>query len=435
MTQIVKISDQINPHFFKLWTTNKPYIVANGGRGSFKSATISIKLVTMMMKYISQGKHVNIICIRENSAYLRDSVYNQILWAMNLLHVSTEFKSRVSPMTITHALTGSTFYFYGANDPLKLKSNNVGDVIAVWFEEFANLKSVDVYDQAVPTFIRQKPDFADNVKIFCSYNPPKNPYDWVNEWVQEKEHDNSYFIDHSTYLDDERGFTTKQQLQIIEQYKKNDFDYYRWLYLGEVIGLGTNVYNMDLFKVVDGIPNNDYITDLYFGMDVGHSVSATSVVACGYSIKGTLYVLENWYYSPAGKVNKKPPSELATDIHDWIEDVCDKYDLNPTNMTMDSAEGALENQYYSEYGIQWHKVNKLKEADMIDRVQDLAAQGRIRVLNNSSNDIFLKEHQKYMWDENTLNSNDPKVIKVDDHSVDAFKYLVLDNEVDLDLKY
>ncbi|UWG70167.1 MAG: terminase large subunit [Bacteriophage sp.] len=118
-----------------MWTTDKPYIVCKGGRGSFKSSVISLKLVTMMMKYIQQGKTVNVICIRENQQYLRDSVYNQILWAMDILHVSNEFKTRVSPMIIQHKLTGSTFYFYGANDPMKLKSNIVGNVIAVWFNK------------------------------------------------------------------------------------------------------------------------------------------------------------------------------------------------------------------------------------------------------------------------------------------------------------
>lgn len=130
---IVKLSQQINPHFYAAWNSNKPYQVYKGGRGSFKSSVISFKLVTTMMKYIAQGKAVNIICVRENQRYLRDSVYNQILWAMNKLHVKSEFRTRLSPLTITHIRTGSTFYFYGANDPVKLKSNIVGNVIAVWF--------------------------------------------------------------------------------------------------------------------------------------------------------------------------------------------------------------------------------------------------------------------------------------------------------------
>ena len=432
---IVKLSKQINPHFYRAWNTKRPYVICAGGRGSFKSSFISIKLVTMMMKYIADGKTVNVVSIRENANHLRDSVYNQILWAMSVLHVDKEFRTKVSPLTITHIKTGSTFYFYGADDPMKLKSNIVGNIIGVWFEEFANLKSIDVYDQALPTFIRQKPKFADRVKVFCSYNPPRNPYSWINEWIKDKESDPDYLVDHSTYLDDKLGFTSVQQLELINKYKQNDPDYYRWLYLGEVIGLGTNVYNMDLVHQIDSIPDNDYIIDLYFGMDVGHEVSATTVVALGYSIKGNIYLLDTWYYSPAGKLNEKPPSELAKDIHDYIEAICDKYDLDPTRMTMDSAEGALDNQYYSLYGIHWHKVRKLKNVDMIDRVQDLLAQGRFYVLNVEDNDVFIEEHKQYRWDENTLNSDDPKVIKEHDHTVDALKYAVLDNERDLGLKW
>lgn len=351
MTNVIKLNEQINPHFYKMWNTKKPYIIAKGGRGSFKSSVISLRLVVNVLKQTQKNRKANVICIRENATYLRDSVYNQILWAMNLLHVSDEFRAYSSPLRIVHRRTGSTFYFYGADDPFKLKSNTVRDIVSVWFEEAANMKGPDVFDQAIPTFIRQKAKYIDKVQVFFSYNPPRNPYDWVNEWVTDKENDPDYFVDTSTYLDDELGFTTDQQLKLIEKYKENDPDYYRWLYLGEVVGLGTNVYNFDLFNRVDQIPDNDYLTDLYFSMDIGHDVSATTCGAYGLSVNGNLYVLDTYYYSPAGKVRKKPPTELAQDVHDFVEEICDRYNMDPANMTADSADGALDNQYYSMFGI------------------------------------------------------------------------------------
>lgn len=411
-----------------MWTTDKPYIVCKGGRGSFKSSVISLKLVTMMMKYISQGKKVNVICIRENQQYLRDSVYNQILWAMNILDVESEFRTRVSPMVIQHIQSGSTFYFYGANDPMKLKSNIVGNVVAVWFEEFANLKNVNVFDQSVPTFIRQKPDFISDVKIYISYNPPRNPYAWVNEWVTQRETDPDYFIDSSTYLDDELGFTTKQQLDLIEKYKQNDPDYYRWLYLGEAVGLGTNVYNMDLFKVVDRIPDDEYLTDIIYGLDTGFMVSATACVALGFTNQYNVYVLDTFYYDPTKYARKLSAQEQAERIHDFIDSMTNKYGLYPTNMTIDSADGGIYTQYWQMYNVQWSKVHKLGEPEMIDRVQDLLAQGRMHVLKTPGNQVFLDEHKKYQWDPATVNSDHPRVIKEYDHSCDALKYSVLDNE-------
>lgn len=431
----IKMSKMINPHFYKVWNTDKPYIILNGGRGSFKSSVISLKLATMVKKQTQLNRQVNFILIRENASYLHDSVYKQMEWAFTQLDMYNEFLYFKSPMRIVHKRTGSTFYFYGGDDPMKLKSNIVGNVMAVWYEEAANFKGREVFDQANPTFIRQKPPFIDHVTVYYSYNPPRNPYDWVNEWVEEERQDPDCLVDTSTYLDDERGFTNDEQLKLIERYKKNDYEYYRWLYLGEVVGLGTNIYNMDNFQAIDKLPDDDYITNVYYSVDTGHEVSATTCGAYGLTKKGNLILLDTYYYSPQGKSHKKPPSELSKDLKVFIDKVTEWIGKQPTRMTIDSAEGALDNQFYNDYGIHWHKVNKLKKVDMIDRAQDLLAQRRFYYLKRPENDIFIAEHRKYQWDENTLQSDDPKVIKEDDHTCDMFQYVVRDNERDFGLKW
>ena len=129
----IKMSRMINPHFYKLWNSDKPYIIAKGGRGSFKSSVISMRLVTKMKHWTQLGKRVSVICVRENASYLHDSVYNQIRWALSMLGLDGEYSFYKSPLRITHKRTGSTFYFYGGDDPMKLKSNIVDNVIAVWF--------------------------------------------------------------------------------------------------------------------------------------------------------------------------------------------------------------------------------------------------------------------------------------------------------------
>ena len=72
---------------------------------------------------------------------------------------------------------------------------------------------------------------------------------------------------------------------------------------------------------------------------------------------------------------------------------------------------------------------------MIDRVQNIVAQGRFYYLDTESNKIFIEEHRNYRWDEKTLNSDDPKVIKEEDHTCDQFQYFVGDNGRLLGLKY
>lgn len=431
----INLDREINPHFSDLWYTGCPYIIAKGGRGSFKSSVISMRLVLNMLDQIKDGHKANVVCIRENAVNLRDSVYEQILWAIDKFGMSRQFKPRSSPLRIVHILTGSTFYFYGADNPLKLKSNTVPNIIDLWFEEAANMKGPEVFDQSIPTFIRNKSPYVDQVQIFFSYNPPRNPYDWVNEWVTDKENDPDYLVDTSTYLDDKLGFTTDQQLKLIEKYKQNDYDYYSWLYLGEVIGLGTNVYNMQLFHAIDAIPDNERLMALYYSADTGHEISATTCGAYALSNKGNVYLLDTYYYSPVGKANKKSPSELSTDLYKFINDVGRRYDMPPSRLTIDSAEGALDNQFYQDYGVHWHKVNKLKKVNMIDRVQDLLAQGRFYYLNTENNQIFIKEHQRYEWDQDTIESDNPKVIKVNDHCCDQFQYLCVSNERDFGLRF
>ena len=435
MMATIKLSHMINPHFYQMWNTDKPYVICKGGRGSFKSSVISLRLVTKVKHWTMLGRKVNVVCVRENASYLHDSVYSQIRWALTMLHMDDEYHFYKSPLRITHKRTGSTFYFYGADDPMKLKSNIVDNVIAVWYEEAANFKGPDVFDQANPTFIRQKPDYVDHVTVYYSYNPPKNPYDWINEWISKQEQNPDYYIDTSTYLDDKWGFTTDQQLKLINQYKENDYDYYRWLYLGEVVGLGTNIFNMANFHAIKELPDDDEIVAVYYSADTGHEVSATTCTAYALTRKRNVIALDTYYYSPQGKSHKKPPSELSCDLKRFIDRVTDQIGKQPQRLTIDSAEGALDNQFYNDFGIHWHKVNKLKKVDMIDRVQDLAAQGRLFYLDNDDNQIWVEQCRKYQWDENTLESDDPKVIKVDDHCCDNLQYFVHDNERELGLKW
>ena len=112
-----------------------------------------------------------------------------------------------------------------------------------WSKQSKTARSVsythlDVYKRQVEdTFIRQELPNGKEVKVYFTYNPPRNPYDWINEWVAEKAGDPTYLIHHSTYLDDKLGFLSKQMKAKIARYKETDPDYYRWMYLGEVTGL------------------------------------------------------------------------------------------------------------------------------------------------------------------------------------------------------
>ena len=436
MTKVVRIQKEINPHFRQVWKTRKPYNILKGGRNSFKSSVIALLLAFMMIQYINQGQKANIVVIRKVGNTLRDSVFLKIQWALSKFHVRKNFDSTVSPFKITHKTTGSTFYFYGQDDFQKLKSNDINDVIAVWYEEAAEFKSAEEFDQTNVTFMRQKHPLADMVRFFWSYNPPKNPYAWINEWAEKMKTESDYLVHSSSYLDDTLGFVTEQMLAEIERIKRNDYDYYRYLYLGEAVGLGTNVYNMDLFQPLRELPDDDYLIGIYFATDSGHQVSATAILALGLTVRRKVILLDTHYYSPAGRVKKKAPSELSKDMFEFYKRVYDKYKVTIVQKTIDSAEGGLRNQYELDYGERLHPVAKKTKEAMIDFVHILLAQGRFYYLDIPENEIFISEHKQYAWDEKTIQSGRvPEVIKENDHTCDALQYGILDNLRDFGLKY
>lgn len=70
-------SKNINPAFYEVWTSDKPYNILKGGRNSFKSSVVSLLLVFKMIQAIQQGKRVEIVVIRKVANTIADSVYNK----------------------------------------------------------------------------------------------------------------------------------------------------------------------------------------------------------------------------------------------------------------------------------------------------------------------------------------------------------------------
>lgn len=430
----INADNMICPHFDQILFSHCLNKVLKGGRGSTKSSVISIQLV---MDFL-QDSQANVLIMRKVANTIELSVYEQIKWAIYMLHVDSLFEFKKSPYRIVDKRNGTAFYFSGVDDPQKLKSMIIahGYVRYLWFEELAEFDSWQEVDMVRASFTRKQLPPGAHVVTYYSYNPPKNPYEWINEWVTQREEMPNWLIDHSTYKDVTLpNILSQDYIDEINTVKQNNYDYYRWMYLGEVIGLGTNIYNMDNFNPLEQLPDDDVVTNVFYSVDTGHEVSATTCGAYGVTKKGNVILLDTYYYSPQGKTHKKPPSELSKDLKQFVDKVSDWLGKQPTNMTIDSAEGALDNQFYNDFGIHWHKVNKLKKVDMIDRVQDLLAQGRFYYLKRPENEIFIVEHRKYQWDENTLQSDDPKVIKEDDHTCDMFQYFVRDNERFLGLKW
>src|SRR5690625_7348802 len=93
----VNVQEEVNPHFREVWTTKKPYNILRGGRNSFKSSVIALKLVFMMLWYLRRGEKANVVVIRKVANTLRDSVFLKIQWALEKFGLLDQFNMTVAP--------------------------------------------------------------------------------------------------------------------------------------------------------------------------------------------------------------------------------------------------------------------------------------------------------------------------------------------------
>lgn len=105
----------------------------SGGRGSTKSTVISLLIVCLIVAF----PWANAVVVRRVGNTLRDSVYAQIVWAIETLGLSRFFRATVSPMEIVYVPTGQKIAFRGMDDPMKMKGVKFikGYCAIQWFEE------------------------------------------------------------------------------------------------------------------------------------------------------------------------------------------------------------------------------------------------------------------------------------------------------------
>lgn len=166
-----------------------------GGRGSTKSSFISVAIVLVLLA----NPEANAVVVRRFSNTLRDSVFQQMTWAIAELGLERFFSARVSPMELTNKPTGQRVVFRGADDPLKLEGVKFtrGYAAVVWFEELDQFDGIDAVRSILNSLRRGGEDFW----IFYSYNPPRTLWSWVNREKLERERRADALVRQSSYLD------------------------------------------------------------------------------------------------------------------------------------------------------------------------------------------------------------------------------------------
>lgn len=244
----VKLSDIIAPSFYDLHKDIKAdrhtHYWLKGGRGSTKSSFVSEELITGIMR----NSEANAVVIRKVGLYLKDSVYEQILWAISKLGVERYWQEKLSPLELVYVPTGQRIIFRGADKPKKLKSTKVrsGYIRYVWYEETDEFNGIEEIRTINQSLLRGGATYI----VFYTFNPPKSQRNWINSEVLVPRSDK--IVHHSDYRSVPAEWLGEQFLIEARHLEQTKPEQYRHEYLGEVTGTGAEVFtNITIRPITD----------------------------------------------------------------------------------------------------------------------------------------------------------------------------------------
>lgn len=303
-------------------TPNRSYLF-EGGRGGLKSSYISLKIPEL----IKNNPQMHACVVRKVASTLKDSVYAQLKWAINILGLDEEFSYKVNPLEITYRKTGQKIYFRGVDDPIKLKSikPEFGYIGILWVEERDQIAGAEEERSVKQSVLRG----GDMSYYFGSWNPPKSASAWVTQEL--KVEDKNRVVHHSTYLDVPKEWLGQTFIDDAEHLKEVNPSAYEHEYLGIANGEGGIVFdNLEVREITDA--EIKVFDRIYQGVDWGWYPDIYAFVRCAYdAARETIYIFAEH------TCNKQSNRDTAQ----WIID----QGYNDYKITCDSAEPKSVNDY------------------------------------------------------------------------------------------
>lgn len=291
-TNTVNLTDIIAPAFYDVhWDIldgKHTYYDLYGGRGSTKSSFISTEIVFGMMQDAERGIYSNGIVFRKVEKYIRESVYEQIAWAIDALGVTDLWKATLSPMQFIYLPTGQKITFRGLDKAKRTKSIKTkrGWYKYLWFEELDEFSGIEEIRNVQQSVLRGGSEFV----VFKSFNPPISRSNWANVYVNEPREDS--YRHKSDYASVPEEWLGQQFIDDAEHLKATNPRAYEHEYLGNPVGLGTNIFDMlDVRPITD--EEISRMERIYQGQDWGWYPDPKAFIRAAYIHNTeTIYLLD-----------------------------------------------------------------------------------------------------------------------------------------------
>ena len=344
----VRLSECIAPAFHALHRDvaaggHREYWL-RGGRGSGKSSFISLEILLGMLRH----PEASAIVYRKVAATLRESVYEQMVWAVERLGLAACFRMRLSPLTLEYLPTGQRILFRGADDPGKSKSLKLsrGYFGYLWFEELAEFSGMEDVRSIAASVVRGGPTV-----IFASYNPPASRRSWVN--AEARAHAPQRLVHTSDYRDMPPEWLGADFLAAAEALRTGSERVWRAMYLGEETGTGAQVFDNLCLRAPT--PEELLGADrIYCGLDFGFAADPDAFVKVAVDERRSRLILLDEFFGVRTPVDRLLREVSARSDGGLVR--CDSAEPRLIRQLRDgglNAVGARKGPGSVEAGIRW----------------------------------------------------------------------------------
>ncbi len=281
---MLSLSEIVGGGYADFWRSRHRYRLVKGSRASKKSKTAALNFIVRLMTMPG----VNLLCLRNTAATLRDSVYADLCWAVNRLGAAGEWEMLRGEPRMRFKSNGNEVLFRGLDDPLKLSSLTVssGSLCFVWLEEAFELKSVRDFEKLELLLRGPAPDGAFK-QFTLTFNPWLRGH-WLFEFFNRE--DPEVFAMTSTYLQNE--FLDEQDRALFDRIRAEQPERYLVEGLGEWGVSGELVFN----NLKIGSFSQKGFDNWREGLDWGFSTDPLAWIACHYDKrKRVLYICDEIY--------------------------------------------------------------------------------------------------------------------------------------------
>jgi len=360
--------------FNKAYRSTTRITCLQGGTRSSKTYSLCQLFI---VKCLEETGKVFTIC-RKTLPALKGTAYRDVLNILKELELYDEANHNKSELS--YQLNGNILEFISVDQPQKIRGRKRN---YLWLNE-ANEFDFESWTQLT---------LRTTEKIYLDYNP-SDPYSWIYDKVHTR--DDCTFLQ-STYL--ANPFLDDDTIAEIERLKDIDPDYWRVYGLGEIGTVQTMIFRN--FNLVDDVQGRL----IGYGLDFGFTNSPTALVEVR-QLDDNLYIKELLYEK------RLTNTDLANKMKALGID-------RQTEIVGDSAEPKSIEEIYR----QGFNIKPAKKGAGIHLGIDIMRRYKLHITKDSLNAI--KEFRGYKWatDKNGDVLNTP--VKVNDHLVDACRYLCL----------